>query len=76
MDTTLKRGDIVRPADGSNDRYIIFAISNGFISYRCLRTNKEYTKDRFGFFCRFSTLAEYDRRQAELEAEEGEDEES
>lgn len=76
MDTTWKLGDIVRPADGSNDRYIIVELGDGFIRYRCLRTNKEYTKDRFGFFCRFSTLAEYDRRAAEIAAEVVEDEES
>jgi hypothetical protein len=66
-----KLGDVVRPADGSNARYIIIDTAGGIIRYRCMATGAEYTKDHFSFFCRYSTLEEYDRRMAELESEGG-----
>ena len=75
MTCTLPRyrvGDIVRPADGSNYRGEIIYINReeDVIRHRCLETGEVHEKSVFGFFCRYSTLAEYDARQKELEAEE------
>ena len=66
-----KVGDIVRPADGSNYRGEIVYVSKeeDVIRHKCLKTGTLYEKSYFGFFCRYSTLEEYDERQKEIDQE-------
>ena len=67
-------GDLIRPADGSNYRGEIIFVSKeqDVIRHRCLSTGKVYEKSYFGFFCRYCTLDEYDKRQEEIKQEESE----
>jgi hypothetical protein len=72
--SSYKIGDLIRPADGSNYRGEIILVSKeqDVIRHRCLSTGKVYEKSYFGFFCRYCTLDEYDKRAEEIKQEDSE----
>lgn len=73
MDNSIKPyavGDLIRPADGSEYRGEIIHVDGQTIRHRCLKTGAIYEKDRFGFFCRYSTLEEYEADMVERANEE------
>lgn len=71
MSNHYKVGDLIRSSDGSKYRGKILYISKeeDTVRHQCLTTGNIYEKSYFGFFCRYSTLEEYDIREAELEQE-------